>query len=60
MPNRNFAEGLSRKLDMEILFIVWAWVWPVVLACYLVVGVDNEALVDRGREAWLLINGGGT
>ncbi len=34
-------------------------VWSVVLACYLVVGVDNKALVDRGREAWLLINGGG-
>ena len=34
-------------------------VWPVVLACYLVVGVDNKAFVDRGREAWLLINGGG-
>ncbi len=47
---------------MEILFIVrvWVWVWPVVLACYLVVVVDNEAFVDRGREGWLLINGGGT
>ncbi len=35
-------------------------VWPVDLACYLVVGVDNEAFVDRDREARLLINGGGT
>ena len=34
-------------------------VWRVVLACYLVVGVDNRAFVDRDREARLLINGGG-
>ncbi len=35
-------------------------VWPVDLACYLVVCVDNKTLVGWGREAWLLINGGGT
>jgi len=31
----------------------------VVLACYLVAGVDNKAFVDRDREARLFINGGG-
>ena len=34
-------------------------VWRVVLACYLVAGVDNKALVDGDREARLFINGGG-
>ncbi len=53
------AKVWNRRRSVFFRHFVEENVWRVVLACYLVVGVDNRAFVDRDREARLLINGDG-